>query len=188
MINEKRLCAAMKEAYKGGGYTVYTATGDIYLRGLSWLVRMPVEDLPRKALALLVEHMAIIPKEREAYRNSKAGGVQSIIADTELEFHINFSVPVAAKEMARITKLSYDGRDIWQGVGSGQVLAVEPDYQGIVTMGADSTAYLGQFGETKVLVIDDGDISAAVGAYRLDVATEDKLSSVSWLADTGAGE
>lgn len=85
MINEKRLCAAMKEAYKGRGYTVYIAKGEIYLRADEWLARMPVEELPQKALALLVEHMAIIPKEGECYRNSKALGIQSVIAATEQE-------------------------------------------------------------------------------------------------------
>lgn len=96
-MDEKGLCRAMKECYKGSGYEVAMvsgydlelatrtecdgATGEvqeaeedryIIMSGPSWMTWCFLPEVPRKVLGLIVEHMGSIPMEDHAYRVMKS--------------------------------------------------------------------------------------------------------------------
>lgn len=54
MINEKGLCAAMKGAWRVGGYEVvgYGEEPMLFINGYGWFAAAPVRQMPRKVLAL----------------------------------------------------------------------------------------------------------------------------------------
>ena len=76
IVNEKGLVAAMKDSYKGAGYSVAFGEGRVRLAGHDWSVWCRRDVLPRKALGLIAEHLGKLPKDETAFRISKAMGAQ----------------------------------------------------------------------------------------------------------------
>lgn len=54
MIDERSLLAAIKDAWRTGGYSVVGNGGELVLQGSGWLAVLPRGIVPRKVLALLV--------------------------------------------------------------------------------------------------------------------------------------
>ena len=59
MINERALLSALKDEWKGAGYTVGRTGERLRLKGIGWTLRCTMEVLPRKVLALLVDFFVI---------------------------------------------------------------------------------------------------------------------------------
>lgn len=66
IIEEKGLVKAIKAAYRHSGYTVLNQGGEVTIYTEGWFVRCLWTKLPRKALAIIVEHMGMIPDDGEA--------------------------------------------------------------------------------------------------------------------------
>ena len=62
IIEEKGLVKAIKAAYRHSGYTVLNQGGEVTIYTEGWFVRCLWTKLPRKALAIIVEHMGMIPE------------------------------------------------------------------------------------------------------------------------------
>ncbi len=126
VIKEKALIREMKEAYKAAGYTVSgkeTATGtDLILQTPTWKVVIAKENMPRKVLALIVEHLGAIPMEGESFQLRK-GDTQTVITET-----VNTPIIPDAQETEQIkpTVLSWKGRTLWQREGDGRIFVL-PD-------------------------------------------------------------
>ena len=71
MIDEGGMLRVMKDAYKATGYIVINDAGTVTIRTGVWMTQMPFRVLPRKVLALLVEHIGTIPEDKAAFRCSK---------------------------------------------------------------------------------------------------------------------
>lgn len=61
LISEKGLVRAIKHAYKREGYTVSNQGDYVAIYTESWFVKCSRKALPRKALALIVEHLGDTP-------------------------------------------------------------------------------------------------------------------------------
>lgn len=117
MINEKALCAAMKAAWRGGGYEVvaYGEQNRIWINGAQWGVEMKKSEAPRKVLALLVEHLGEIPCG-SAWAVSKAGGAQQMVVDmmlTRIDSLKNVLMREDEVEIKR-TAMMWKGLEVWQ--------------------------------------------------------------------------
>ena len=56
IISEKGLARCLKRAYKSGGYTLREVEYDLCIYTADWFIRVPWKNLPKKALAAIVEH------------------------------------------------------------------------------------------------------------------------------------
>ena len=128
MINEKGLLRAMKSAYRGGGYEVAGCgeENELFINGYSWCVKVPQKQCPRKVLALLVEHVGLIP-EGEAFRVQKLDGAQTIVLSMALQSK-NSLCELFRREFPkdiRQTAMTWKGWRIWQKSDTGTVLAFD---------------------------------------------------------------
>lgn len=79
LLSERGLTRALKDAYKGGGYTINNTEGQIQIYTGRWYVRAAWDKFPVKALATIVEHMGQLPTEEGAWHLSKVGDPQSVM-------------------------------------------------------------------------------------------------------------
>lgn len=86
IIEEKRLLAVMKARYKNTGYRVVTFghRGEDWIgicpegSDAPWYVLCERSNMPRKVMALIVEHAGDLPGYREAWYIVKGGPVQTL--------------------------------------------------------------------------------------------------------------
>lgn len=78
MLNEKRTVAALKDAFKSGGYKVLFFGGLVSVRAGYWAFEIGEELLPREVLGKIVEHIGMIPGNGEAYFCHTEGSITSI--------------------------------------------------------------------------------------------------------------
>ena len=166
MIDERSLLAAIKDAWRTGGYSVVGNGGELVLQGSGWLAVLPRGIVPRKVLALLVEHLGEIP-EGAAWKVYKKQGAQAQMVDMALE-----AVDTIRRELesepnpreAHRTAMTWKNWEVWQTEGL-KVATFDPD---LVAMGVgDAMAY------GKRLVWDDEGGLLVVAPRRDDI--EDAL-------------
>ncbi len=125
VINDKGLIKAMKEARKTEGYSVSiddtVLPRKMILRGPGWLVICEAQSVPRKVLALIVEHMGNIPTPRTAYR-VKSRDVQTEIFETAEVIEESVALSGTEERELRETALDVYGNGVWQAVGNQAVM------------------------------------------------------------------
>lgn len=130
MINERGLCRAMKSAYRSGGYEVAGGGEEntLYINGYSWYVAAPQKQMPRKMLALLVEHVGCIPTG-EAFRVHKNDGAQAIVLSMALQTQNGWAKLLDQEDATEIrqTAMTWKGWNVWQKTETGTVLAFDGD-------------------------------------------------------------
>lgn len=170
VIRERSLVREMKEAYKGGGYTVICRPGETtVILCLAWAVEINNENLPREVLSLLALHMGYLPKEGEAYKILKADKeptVQKMLFDTAIlpvrtleakTAEMLNSVPVDVKK----TLLTFDGCNVWQKTGNNGIILIDPEYESIlrkkddVIMAGDAIYKEGEVSKVYVMRVND---------------------------------
>jgi hypothetical protein len=128
VIGEKGLCAAMKAAWRAGGYEVvgYGEGNTLFINGYGWCAAAPQKQMPRKVLALLVEHVGLIP-EGAAYRVQKNEGTQAIVMDMALQAKDAVARLLSEEdaEVIRETAMTWKGRRVWQKAKNLTVLAYD---------------------------------------------------------------
>lgn len=68
VIKEKELARLMKDAYRGGGYTVAVrGNGKTVICTNAWAVEIDDASLPREALSMMALHMGFLPEPDEAF-------------------------------------------------------------------------------------------------------------------------
>jgi len=80
MFNESKLASELKSAYKHG-YRIMSVDGILYIITNYFIVKIPLEDVPRKVLGVLVEHIGYIP-ENCAISCSKNAANQTLIKES----------------------------------------------------------------------------------------------------------
>lgn len=126
IVNEKALVSAMKDSYKGGGYSVAFGGGTVRLAGHCWSVRCDEDELPRKVLGLIAEHLGKIPKDGTAFRISKALGIQQQLFEEMVNGEEAIEVAACQGRRCTVTGLTVNGQDLWQAEDGGVMLA-DPD-------------------------------------------------------------
>ena len=131
LINESGAVKAIKDAYKGDGYTVYNHGDAVSIITEDWYIKCDWRILPRKVLALVVEHMGTIPKEREPVHVNKDDDVQMAFRGT-VEGDISGWCEGETEFDATYVPVSVRGLQLYQEPEGGRCWAVDPLHLGIV--------------------------------------------------------
>lgn len=67
MLDEKRTAAALKEAYKTGGFRVAFAEGKVLIRTNHWAAEIEQDYICPKILGAIVEMIGVLPEAPAAY-------------------------------------------------------------------------------------------------------------------------
>lgn len=67
MLDEKGVVAALKAAYKGGGYKAAFAEGKVMLRSGVWAAELDEEYILPRVVGTVVEHIGVLPSKPAAY-------------------------------------------------------------------------------------------------------------------------
>ena len=128
VINERPLIRLMNQRFKGAGYTVAVSGQRICLIGPNWTVWSNIEQLPRKVLGTLAEHMGKLPCAGTAYKPSKNMGCQSEIFETATAGAETIVAKVMDEGIRLFrTPLTFQGYDLWQAVEQLRMVMIDPD-------------------------------------------------------------
>lgn len=170
VIREKSLVREIKEAYKGGGYTVICRDEETtVIMCTHWMVEINDENLPREVLSLLALHMGYLPKEGEAYKIMKADKeptVQKMLFETAISTVHTLASRVAEAQLTtsvgvKKTLLTFDGYNVWQKTGNNGIVLIDPEYESIlrkkddVIMAGDAIYKEGEVSKVYVMRVND---------------------------------
>lgn len=119
IIEEKGLVKAIKAAYRHSGYTVLNQGGEVTIYTEGWFVRCLWTKLPRKALAIIVEHMGMIPDDGEAMAIEKDDQPQAVMAGIVSDDVAGWMGGEAAS-MASYVPVTFRGYQLFQEVNGRQ--------------------------------------------------------------------
>ena len=131
IIEEKGLVKAIKAAYRHSGYTVLNQGGEVTIYTEGWFVRCLWTKLPRKALAIIVEHMGMIPDDGEAMAIEKDDQPQAVMAGIVSDDVAGWMGGEAAS-MASYVPVTFRGYQLFQEVNGRQAYGVDPTALAIV--------------------------------------------------------
>lgn len=152
MIEEKALCAAMKDAWKGAGYEVFASGDTLVIRTNRLGVEMLRRNASRKVLALLVVHLGEIP-DGAAYVVRKKDGAQQMMLDVAMDNWdgMRNRVEGAERRILRRTNMDWKNRGVWQEDETGIVYTVDKDLTDIILAEPDGIEIA-----DGLMVCDDG--------------------------------
>ena len=188
VVDEKGLLAAMKEEYKSLGYKVAaddrSGVENVIISAPLWTVVIRKEDLPRKVLGLIAEHVGEIPEAGTAYQVSKKQ-TQTEIFSMTMQTVKDFNIGEKDRRIIRRTDLVLGGYPIWQTATDRRVVEVNPDMEDLMNWGRHVVRLAGD----DLLYVDD-DVSRAYIRCSLpkdDPARLEKLAHLAklqWVAGT----
>lgn len=134
IISEKGLTAALKKAYKAGGYVLLNSADQAIIYTGNWYVRASWPKFPVKALATIVEQMGSLPTEEGALAIAKDTEPQHVMAEKVGEDIAYWAAQGAAINQAIIVPVVFMGARIFQtaagacyGTTATPLGIVEPD-------------------------------------------------------------
>lgn len=139
IINESGLVKAMKASYKDGYHVAAGIIGDqeymmIVSYGYTWAVAVQRDNVPRKVLGLVAEHLRKIPENGEAYKLQRDEDPQKEIYHVATEPLFGMIEKMAnSEDQQKIlkTKLIYSSRNVWQKLDDMEVMLINPRYENI---------------------------------------------------------
>ena len=179
MIDEKKLVKALKSAAKAG-YNLFVTEGKaplLYLFTPDWLLRLPMRELPRAVLALIVEHTGRIPEPGDCSA-VYADGEQAILPEPAQE-------EIARRETGdvldpvRCVPLRWGPRVLYQSAGSLRVWSVMPGALTLIAEDAERK-FAEILGGDRMLWRSD-DTELIVPCYRADETAPDGVRAI-WAA------
>lgn len=133
MLNEKRTAAALKDAFREGGYKVMFEGGFVSVTAGHWAFRVRTELLPREALGRIVEHIGVIPGENEAYFCQKGLIGQMTSLDETLAIWDRLKLLAEkAKTPVKRTRIYVYGFSAWQEKKNLRIVLIDPAYLQII--------------------------------------------------------
>lgn len=173
VINEKALLAQMKEAYKGGGYTV-AVVGDymMFTNGI-WVAIIERDNVPSELLGLLAQHIRDIPDAGQAYTVMKTRGdtiAQTRIINEAIQpwTHMTQRKQEGAGGKMKRTSLTLQGMLLWQEVDGDSLYMIDPRYAALFRPGMEQVR-LGNG------IYAEGEISQLWVLRNVEGALEDPL-------------
>ena len=127
MFDERKTAAALKEAWRTGGYRFIFINGILSVRADSWGFQAALTNVPAKVLGLITEHLGSILEDGSAFLLRKDCAEQSVMVAQEAEAWarigevLNNGALVSMKQ----TPLDYNGFEIWQEQKSLKVRMVD---------------------------------------------------------------
>ena len=160
VIYEKGLLRAMKEAYKSEGYEIEcTNTGgvvEIHIETPTWYVMCVKENLPRKVLALIVEHLGEIPLPGQAMQVKKKETQTKIIHGREAFCGVTPDDGVNPPHVTK-TAIVYRYGNIWHQVRGSKIYWINPDLEEImlrtgkvVSLGGKTLSVIGNVSSVSI--------------------------------------
>lgn len=135
VVNEKGLLRAMKDAYKSDGYKVavsdFGGVTEVIIDNAMWTVAILKSEMPRKVLAMIVEHIGDIPAPGTAFQVKKKETqteIFNIVADAAMDYNSNDQ----PRRIARKTSLILGGFPLWQTATDSKVVKIYPNYEDIM--------------------------------------------------------
>lgn len=116
IINESGLARRIKKAYRSGGYTVVWVGIHLVIFTDFWLVSCPMEAVPRKALAAIVEHIGALPERDEGLKIMKDMDPQTVMPADITSIVRDWTSAHETEDVAA-TLLTYKGERIFQATG-----------------------------------------------------------------------
>ena len=149
MIEEKGLVRAIKQAYAMDGYSVLNLGEQVAIYTRGWFVRCDWRQLPRKALATIVEHMGLIPGDGDAVSIIKGDEPQAMIPEVAGQ-DIETWTQGGVSHTATMVPLMFRGLQVYQEEGVGACYGADP--MGLAIMERD---------------VAEGKAAAVAGGHRL---------------------
>lgn len=179
IVDEKALLRAMKEAYKVVGYKVAmdesSGIETVIISAPLWTVVIKREELPRKVLGLIAEHIGEIPETYTAYQVRKKE-TQTEIFDLVIQSIQDFRSGEKDRKIIRRTNLVLGGYPLWQAATSQKMVMVHPDLEEIVNWKPNGVWLIGED-----LILADDVVSRAYIRCP-DPRSESELEKLSHLA------
>lgn len=131
VIDETALLRAIREDYKGLGYTVARrqtededgeVTADVLVLDSSdWLVEIEWTNVPNKVIGLIAQHLKGLPQIGEAFTVQKKETNTTIFNMVDRFLEIDPKAPVI---VAHRTRLMYESMEVWQKDGNNGCMFV----------------------------------------------------------------
>lgn len=134
MLSERGMAAALKAAYKSGGYKAAFSEGKLLIRCNAWAVELDEDYLMPKVLGIVTEHIGVVPKTPAAYFcQKKMDPGSSCSLDDELNAWDKLREQAeSADTPIRRTRVRLDGYEIWQTREGLRARPVNPDFTRII--------------------------------------------------------
>lgn len=128
VIDETALLRAIREEYKGLGYTVARSPnsdedgeGVLVLHSTDWVVEIDWENVPNKVIGLIAQHLKGLPCIGEAFTVQKKETNTTIFSMVDRFPEIDAKAPVI---VAHRTRLMYENMEVWQKDGNNGCMFV----------------------------------------------------------------
>lgn len=184
VVSESGLMTAMREAYKGAGYKVANddsgGTEQIMIGAPGWVVVIEKENVPRKVLGLIAEHVGDIPEPGQAYQVSKKQ-TQTEVFNMSMQLLSGMHNEEKQRRRLKRTTLVLGGYPLWQRESDWKLVMLPTARENIMlTRGRE----VWLFDDDTVMV--DGKASRAyVGTFRSvdeDDHVMDHLAKIVWVS------
>lgn len=135
-INEKRLLACLRDAYKKDGYQVRKHGGYLELRTAHFVLQIRERFVPRKLLGLLVEHIGKLPEG--AWECRKGAPASELVIDAAADI-----ITAKTGVPGRRTPLAMNGYPIWQREQDLECLLLDAEFTSILDREDREETYVG---------------------------------------------
>lgn len=169
-INEKKLLASLRAAYRESGYQVRKYGGYLELRTGGFTLQIREKFVPRKVLGLLVEHIGKLPEGAYDLRKGEPASELTIDAAADM-ISARQGVP------GRRTPLTLNGFPVWQREGDLECLLIDADNSGILIPDDNEETYVGDRSDPFLRVEQETARLLAWG--RIDHGREVELNDLS---------
>ena len=184
MLDEKKTAAALKEAWRRGGYRFVLTNGILSVRTDVWGFQAALVNVPPKVLGLITEHLGSIMEDGFAFLLKKDSAEQSVMLDQEaiIWLRIRGTLDHAATP-CKMTPLSYNGLEVWQEQGHLGCAVFDPGDTRIVEDQQRQDARCD--GSPSLLLWSSmaGTIAFARGEIDPDAAWLDRVSGYPWCGE-----
>lgn len=138
MINERAMTAAMKAYWRTkAGYIIAESHGKVMILGGPWAVISSMKALPRKVLALIVEHLGTLPHSASFYVCKGQDAQVRILEEDMATMGELMSQAADAVQYCLPTPLRLNGFRVWQNLSTLKTDLMDQAYTDIVDQEAD---------------------------------------------------
>lgn len=179
IISENGLVKAMKESYKTDGYTVTNISGAVAIWTDHWCIKCIQRNLPRKALAQIVEHAGELPEPDTAMYLRKGDDPQWASKDYVTAELAEWWTPAGNQSRAYMVPIVFAGLVMYQAT-TLECFAADPVHLDILERGvAEQLAVQVDTHGQAVLTEDDCQV-----CIQMDKPAE--LYGKTWMANAWA--
>lgn len=146
LLDEDKVSAMLKKEHKHG-YSIIVDENAVTVMTEKWMITMTRDQVPRKVLGTLVEHMGLLPQAPASLKVIKGDiGNQELLWDVAAEEMAVMRRVTTGAKTAELTKIIYEGLALWQ------------TEDGLLYGVASGTRHLLETPERGAMILDEGRI------------------------------